>query len=134
MPIGNLRAIVNAAVQVVNPDVVATLLVSTGFAVVNHVQTPTYDRVSINAQVQAMSTKDLRQIDALNIQGAERVAYLNGSALAIDRVKALGGDLLEFPDGTLPEGNTWLIVASLEQWGNTWAKVAIRLQDDVTPP
>jgi hypothetical protein len=26
-------------------------------------------------------------------------------------------DLTEFADGTLPEGNTWLVLAWLEQWG-----------------
>jgi len=86
------------------------------------------------AQVQALSSGDIRQLDALNIQGAQKAIYLNGAALAISRIKQTGGDLIVFPDGTLPEGNTWLVLASLEQWGQTWCKCAVSLQDDIPDP
>ena len=33
-----------------------------------------------------------------------------------------------------PEGTTWKILASLEQWGTTWCKIAVILQDDVIIP
>lgn len=128
----NLRAVANTATRIINPNFPATLKVSTGFTVVNHAQVPDYADAAVIAQVQPLSSRDVRQLDSLNIQGAEKVIFLNGAALAIVRVKQLGGDLVVFAPGTLPEGNTWKILASLEQWGGgTWCKVAVVLQDDL---
>lgn len=133
MLLGNLRAIANAAIQSVNPDLPATLRISTGSTTVDFVQIPSYDDSAAVAQVQPLTTGDLRQLDALNIQGAEKAIYLDGVAFAINRIKKKGGDLIVFADGLVPEGNTWLIKANLEQWGGTWCKVAVTLQDDEGP-
>lgn len=130
--ISNLRAVANSATKIVNPNFPATLRVSTGHTIVDHVQVPSYADAQVVAQVQPLSSKDVRQLDGLNIQGAEKVIFLNGAALAIVRVKQLGGDLVVFSPGTLPEGDTWKILASLEQWGgSTWCKCAVVLQDDL---
>jgi hypothetical protein len=130
----NLRAIANSVTSAINPNVGATLFISTGNTVVNYKQVPAYDKAPVAAQVQPLTSGDIRQLDALNIQGAQKAIYLNGAALAISRIKKFGGDLVVFPDGTLPEGNTWLVLASLEQWGSVWAKCAVILQDDVPDP
>lgn len=131
----NLRAAANSVTHVINPNVTGTLFISTGNTIVDHRQVPQYDKFSIVAQVQPLSSKDLRQLDALNIQSAEKTIFINGSALGIVRIKNRGGDLIVFPEGTLAEGNTWLILASLEQWGaSTWAKVSVILQDDIPDP
>ena len=128
----NLRATVNTVTRAINPNFTATLFISTGNTTVNFVQTPTYTQSTVQAQVQPMTTGDIRMLEGLDIQGAEKAIYLNGAALAISRIKKLGGDLIVFANGTLPEGNTWLILANLEQWGgSTWCKVACRLQDDI---
>lgn len=128
----NLRAIANSVTRVINPNYDATLMISTGFAVgPDFKQVPSYNEIPIVAQVQPISSGDIRQLDAMNIQGAQKTIFLNGAALGVIRIKQRGGDLIVFPDGTLPEGNVWLILASLEQWsGSTWAKVAVILQDD----
>lgn len=132
--VGNLRAIANSVTRVINPNVPATLYISTGNTIsASHVQVPAYDLEPVTAQVQPLSSKDVRQLDALNIQGAEKAIYLNGTALAINRVLQLGGDLVVFAPGIQPEGTTWKILASLEQWGKTWCKVGVILQDDVLP-
>lgn len=131
----NLQQIANGAITSINPNFPATLLISTGNTVVNFKQVPTYDKLAIAAQVQPLTSGDLRQLDALNIQGASKAIWLNGAALGISRIKQRGGDLIVFADGTLPEGNTWLVKASLEQWGGSvWAKVAVELQDDIPDP
>lgn len=131
----NLQAVANGVITAINPNFPATLLISTGNTVVNFVQTPTWDSVAVSAQVQPLTSGDLRQLDALNIQGAQKAIWINGAALGISRIKQRGGDLIVFPDGTLPEGNTWLVLASLEQWqGATWAHVAVSLQDDIPDP
>lgn len=130
----NLRALANGVTSAVNPNVGATLFVSTGYTKnAAFQQVPTFDRQPVTAQVQPLSSGDLRFLDGLNIQGAQKAVYLNGAALAISRVKKLGGDLIVFPDGTLPEGNTWLVLASIEQWQN-WCRVAVVLQDDIPDP
>lgn len=134
MQIGNLQNIANAAISAVNPNVTATLFASAGNTIINFKQVPAYNAATISAQVQPISSGDIRQLDSLNIQGAQKAIWINGTALAIDRVKQIGGDLIVFPDGTLPEGNTWLVLASIEQWGATWCKVALSLQDDATAP
>jgi hypothetical protein len=132
----NLNAIANGVITAINPNFPATLFVSTRNTVgTNFKQVPTYAKIAIAAQVQPLTSGDIRQLDALNIQGAQKAIYLNGAALAISRIKKLGGDLIVFADGTLPEGNTWLVLASLEQWqGATWCKVACALQDDIPDP
>lgn len=131
----NLRALANGVTSAVNPNVGATLFISTGYTKnAQFQQVPTYDKQGVTAQVQPLSSGDLSFLDGLNIQGAQKAVYLNGAALAISRVKKLGGDLIVFPAGTLPEGNTWLTLASIEQWGGTWCKVAVVLQDDIPDP
>lgn len=129
--VGNLRATANSVTRVINPNKPATLLISTGFVLVNHVQQPAYNQAGVIAQVQPLSSQDVHQLDALNIQGANKKIFLNGTALAINRVLQLGGDLIVFGPGVIPEGTTWKILASLEQWSSTWCLVAVVLQDDI---
>lgn len=130
----NLNAVANGVITAVNPNFPATLFISIGNTAVNFKQVPSYNPASIAAQVQPLTSGDLRLLDSLNIQGAQKAIYLNGTALAISRIKQRGGDLITFADGILPEGNTWLVLASLEQWATTWAKVAVSLQDDILLP
>lgn len=131
----NLQALANGVITAINPNFAATLYISTGNTTVNFKQVPTYDQVSVSAQVQPLSSGDIHQLDALNIQGAQKAIWINGAALGIDRIKKAGGDLIVFADGTLPEGNVWLVLASLEQWqGATWCRVAVSLQDDSAAP
>lgn len=126
----NLRAAANSVTRVINPNISATLYVSNGNIIdANYVQQPNYVPYPMQAQVQALTSGDLRMLDALNIQGAQKTVFLNGVALGVVRIKQRGGDILLFGEGGPPEGNVWLVKASLEQWGRTWAKVAIALQD-----
>jgi hypothetical protein len=106
------------------------LWIATPPIVVNYIQTPQYDKLPVFANVQAMTSGDALKMDALNIQGAEKIIFVNGLALAINRIQKLGGDLIVFQPGLVPEGTTWKIITSMEQWGYTWAKVAVALQDD----
>lgn len=76
-----------------------------------------------SAQVQALTTKDLHQLEALNIGGSSRKIYLNGFVSATVRVSQKGGDLVALPDGT-----NYLTTAVLEQWPD-WVCVAVTLQN-----
>ena len=125
----NLHAIVSPYVSVVNPPLTVTVLFSTGSAIgADGARTPTYAApVTMRAQVQAMSSRDLRQVEGLNLQGSMSAIYLMGDVEGIVRPLAKGGDLITFPDGSV-----YLVVIALENWGATpaemWSKVAAQLQ------
>lgn len=126
-----MHGLVRGAIQTVNPDIPCILRASTGFTTVDYKQVPQYAAdQSVRAQVQALSTGDIKHLDSLNIQGSQRAAYLFGAVLAIVQVQGLGGSLLIFPTGTIPEGDTWLVTAVLEPWNNSWTKVSLTLQLD----
>jgi len=78
------------------------------------------------AQVQPLSSGELRHMDALNLQGTNRAIYLGGTLNGAVRATVKGGDLVKLPDGT-----TWLVTQSLEPFYSTvgWTKAAITLQD-----
>lgn len=80
---------------------------------------------SLWAQVQELTTTDLRQLDALNIQGSTRVMYISGEVDAIARVRQKGGDLVTMIGG---DGQVYLTTRVLEMWPD-WCKVAVVLQD-----
>jgi len=130
----NLRAVVNPAIQFINPDVQATLKRSTGYTVQpNGKRVPTYEDRQLMLQVQALSPGEIKHLDGLNIQGVMRAAYFDGSIFGLVRVARKGGDVVVFPTGTFPEGDEWLCVHVLEQWG-PWGKVALTLQNPETAP
>jgi hypothetical protein len=124
----NLHNVVRGHIGAVNPNMVVSVQVSTGYVTgLCGVRTPTYaPAVSVQAQVQPLEWPDLRQIDGLNLQGTKRVIYLNGEIDGLVRVTNQGGDLITFPDGTV-----WLIVQILEGFSQTagWTKALIVLQN-----
>lgn len=126
----NLHGIVRGAITTVNPDIVAPYLRSTGNTTdAAGEQAPTYAApVDVRIQVQALTGKDLQQINYLNIQGVLRAVYMYGNTQGIVRVDAKGGDMLRFPQvpGD-PNVQDWLVVAVLETWPD-WSKVAVWLQ------
>ncbi len=125
----NLHGIVSGAISAVNPFVAATVQRSTGYTTNSDgSRVPTYTTFSVSVQMQALTYTDLRELDALNITGKRRKIYLSGDVEGIIRADQRGGDLIVFPTGTLPEGNTWLAAYVLENWPD-WVSVAITLQD-----
>lgn len=81
---------------------------------------------TILAQVQALSTRDLRQIEGLNLQGTLRALYVSGDITGAVRATLKGGDLC-----TLPDGSVWLVTLVPEPWNLTagWTKCLITLQN-----
>lgn len=86
---------------------------------------------SIIAQVQPLSSRDLRQVEGLNLQGTVKALYVNGPLLGVVRPAVKGGDMI-----TLPNGSVWLVTLPLEQWNDTagWSKAVIVLQNDALIP
>lgn len=120
----DLRGIANAASNTVNPNVIVTVLASTGAtqSAPGMRRTPTYAApVTGPAQIQELTSQDLKQMDGLNIQGITQAIYLRGVLAGVIRPNSTGGDLVQF------NGQTWLVVKVLENWP-LWTKAAINLQ------
>ncbi|MBI1213625.1 MAG: hypothetical protein GC190_19375 [Alphaproteobacteria bacterium] len=120
----NLHDAVSGAISAVNPPETVSWVQSTGYTIApTGKQVPQYaDPVDLSAQVQPLSTKDLRQIEGLNLQGTLCKAYFYGEIDAIIRGASKGGDLITRPDGT-----RWLVTTVLEQWPD-WCAVVLTLQ------
>lgn len=135
----NLHAIVAPYIAVVNPMAPVTIQFSTGYTTAaDGTQIPTYSApLSMQAQIQALTFGDLRQVDGLNLNGTRRGIYLYGDVQGVVRVARKGGDLITFVGaaGGFPSGSVWLVALALETWNGAdggWCKVAATLQDDVT--
>lgn len=124
----NLHGIVSGAVGTVNSNVTVAYEASMGNTVLpSGKPVPTYAPVQqIRAQIQALSWKDLQQLDGINMNGARRAIYLYGAANGVVRPAAQGGDLI-----TDSDNNRWLVAQNLEQWP-FWCKVAVTLQNQGT--
>jgi hypothetical protein len=124
----NLHAVVGPIISAVNQSTPVTVRISVG-TVTNPdgSRTPAYDSpCEILAQIQALTTRDLRQMEGLNLQGEMRSIYVMGTLNGVVRVLLKGGDLVTFPDGTV-----WLVTLVPEPWSTTanWTKAVITLQD-----
>jgi len=131
----NLHSTVRGAVNAVNADVTVAWLKSTGYSVTAAgKQVPQYQpAVNVKAQVQPPSGRDLRHLEFLNIQGTIRTVFMFSDPLAIVRVDAKGGDLLQFPQFTGAPVDNWLIAHVDETWdvdSGGWSKVFAVLQTD----
>jgi hypothetical protein len=126
----NLRGLVNAAIQRVNPNIAGTWVQSTGGYTTNAdgSRTPTTVSSSVQLQVQATSGKDLAHTDGLNIQGVMRTVVMYGNVQGVVRADQQGGDILQFPE--VPGGavRNWRVVSVMETWP-TWARVIVALQN-----
>lgn len=103
----------------------ALLQVSTGSTIAaDGTPMPTYAApVTVIAQIQDLSNRDLRQLEGLNLQGSMQKIYLNGEVEAIVRVSGKGGDLL-----TLANGDVYLTTRVIEQWPD-WCSIVATLQN-----
>jgi hypothetical protein len=121
----NLRGLANTASSTVNPNTAVTILRSTGYTIGSGAkQVPTYaSPVSGFANVQALDSIDLKQLDGLNIQGTIRAIYLSGNLAGVIRPDQIGGDIVQMGTPT----KNWLVVKVLEHW-DSWTKAAIVLQ------
>lgn len=129
----DLRGIANAASDTVNPNIIVSVLASTGSTISSTTarQVPAYaDPVTGPAQLQALDGSELRQLDGMNLQGVLRSIYLRGLLAGAIRADSKGGDLITIAAQTnvpAPFVGTWLIVKIFESWP-LWTKAAINFQ------
>jgi hypothetical protein len=133
----NVRQIANGFTSAINPNVLGSVYVSTGSAkAADFSVQPTYAITpDVPLQVQPLSGKDLKQLDSLNIQGVERVIFVNGNVEGLNRADNKGGDKIVFsPAASVPanlRGTTWLVKAVLATWdASGWCKVGVTRQID----
>jgi hypothetical protein len=121
----NLRGIANRLTSIVNPNVAATLHVSTGYGTSpSGRQIPVYAApLPLTVQVQALSKRELEHLAEMNISDATRAVYADRQLTGVDRKTGSGGDLIDLPDGT------YLVTAVLEGWTTAgWCKAALTRQ------
>ncbi len=115
----NLRGVANSLTSAINPNIVGTVQQSTGYTTgPDFKQIPSYISYPATLQVQALSTKELQQLDSLNIQGNIRKVFLNGDWNGIVRPSGTGGDLIVF------NNQNWKIALVIEQWPD-WTSCAV---------
>lgn len=121
----NLHKIASNVINAVNPNTLIQVQASSGYTKgVGGKRTPTYlPAVQAYGQVQQLTSRDLRQLEMLNLQGSERKIYISGSIDAITRINKTGGDLITMTDNTV-----WLTTHVLEQWPD-WVAVSVVLQN-----
>lgn len=129
----NLHSIAVGVISAVNPQQVCTVQLSAGISgyAADGTPIPAYAApVMLQAQVQAMATRDLRQVDGLNLNGTYRRIYLYGDIEGTIRWTDQGGDLITFPGrvAQLPAGSVWLVVYPEETWPD-WCSVVACLQN-----
>jgi hypothetical protein len=124
----DVRMIANQVSQVTNPNITVTWLKSTGYTTsASGARTPTTTSQVISAQVQGLSSEDLKHTDGLNIQGVMRSVHIFGNVQGVVRIDQQGGDILQFPE--LPGGaiRNWKVIQVMETWP-TWSRVLVALQ------
>lgn len=118
----NLHQIVRGPITRVNPDVPGVLRVYTGRTVLpGGKPAPDYSDLDVTVQMQSLSSTDLKQVDAINIQGILQSAYLNGNFNGVNRPEQKGGDML------IVGGKTWLVVKVAELYPD-WCHLIVNLQ------
>jgi hypothetical protein len=122
----NMHNLIQGMIGTVNPPIPIIVRVSTGNTTnPDGKRVPNYaSPVTVTAQVQDLSTKDIHQTEGLNLGGTNRSLYTNGRIDGTVRVLLKGGDIIVLPDGTV-----WLVVAVPEAWPD-WTKAIICLQND----
>lgn len=121
-----LHELVRGAISNVNPTIMGSLYRSKGYVLNGTRQEPVYeDPVSIALQVQSLKGDMLEHVHYISQQNEKRVVYAQGQLYGIDRVRGVGGDILEFM------GRRWLVVQRLEEWeASDWCKVLVSAQID----
>ena len=126
----NPRAIANRFTQITNKNIPVNWIQSTGYVTDDAgKRVPTTITLSVQAQIQALSSTDLKHIDGLNITGVMRSVYMYGNVAGVVRADQIGGDILVFPE--VPNGcnKNWLVTQVMETWPD-WCRVIVTLQQD----
>lgn len=121
----NLHDVAVECINELNSNVAAQWYVSIGNAEnTDGTVTPAYAApVAISVQMQALTQRDLRHTDALNLQGILANLWFDGASYGVVRPTQKGGDKFVI------NGQTWLVLPVPELWqGPGWTHVIVQLQ------
>lgn len=121
-----IHNLVRGAIGRINPNITGVLYRSKGYELEGTQQVPLYeDPVSILLQVQDAKGDTLHHDHYVSEQNEHKIVYASEQLYGIDRVRGVGGDLLEFM------GRRWLVVQRLEAWETSgWSRVLVSAQLD----
>jgi len=124
----NLHGIAAPIISAVNPMQPVTVLVSNGSIVKpDGTRAPTFSvALNVLGQIQPISTRDMAQLEGINLGGIRWKVYLYGEVDSIVRAERKGGDLVVLTSGR--HRGTWLVVQVLEQFPD-WCCAAIVFQN-----
>jgi hypothetical protein len=130
----NLHSIVSPIVGAVNTNQLVTLKQDIGFITnADFSRSPAYTQLVMAAQIQGLSSDNIRLLNGLGIQGERRRVYLWGTWTGLVRSLQKGNDLIVFVDGSV-----WKVAVVLEDYGHGvsgasgWCSVAVVLQNPVS--
>jgi hypothetical protein len=125
-----LQAITEGVISSINVPTLVSIKQSTGYTVASDfTQVPAYTTYGLYVDLQALTFDDLRQVDALNIQGEKRKMYVTGQVNGLVRYAAKGGDVVTVTDATSTwNGTVWLVSLVTEFWQG-WNSSVITLQN-----
>jgi hypothetical protein len=83
--------------------------------------------VTLPAQIQPVTWRDLQQLEGLNLNGVRYKIYVYGQLDGVVRPELKGGDLIVVPPGNRHSG-VYLIAQALEQFPD-WISAAATLQN-----
>ena len=120
----SLHDLASSVTSSINPMMQCQWYQSTGMTTaVGGKQTPTYAQVAqVLAQVQQLTSADLKHTNNMNMSGITRKIWCNEILTGIDRAAGLGGDQIILPDGTV-----WLVVTVIETWQD-WCSALMQKQ------
>lgn len=103
---------VSGAISAVNPMVNGLVRVSTGASIAaDGKRTPTYQDVpDVPMQVQALTYKDLVQLDGLNLNGTRKAIYIGRRVEGVVRPENRGGDLIYLPKASFTASIAGLVM------------------------
>jgi hypothetical protein len=130
----NLHGIASPYVGAVNPLIPVFVLVSTGSTTAaDFSRAPSFaSPIQVLGEVQPITTRDLAQIEGINLGGVRWKIYLNGEVNSIVRPESKGGDLIVIPTGA--HAGTWLVVQVLEQFPDWVCAAIVQQNSNITPP
>lgn len=130
----NVRALANMATQNVNPNMVVTLEVNTGFTVDDYGrQIPSFESQQITVQTQSLSSREKYNLDLVNRQGEFISIYAYGSIDGIRRWLQKGSSKFIFPAYGEADPAVWMVDQVAESFA-TWTRVIAWRADPIPAP
>ena len=125
----NLRQLANSATRRANQNHMIIWRRATGTITQNpnYSRDPQYEDLTVEAQIQAISSEGLRRADALGISGVMRTLFIYGNMHGIVRTDMKGGDLLTFPEVPGEADKPWKVFGEVINWDG-WSSAHVVLQ------